>query len=93
MFDSSIVRKGLAKYFEAMMAGCVVAADVPLEMEAVLKPAMIVLDPQDNETQIAAKVRALPSTAMLQQTVARPCLQAASIRCPALIRLPCAVPR
>ena len=56
LFDSSVVRKGLAKFFEAMMGGCVPASDLPLEMEDVLRDAMIVLDVADSEQQIAAKV-------------------------------------
>ena len=58
LFDSSVVRKGLAKFFEAMMGSCVPASDLPLEMEEVLRDAMIVLDSSDNEQQIAAKVSA-----------------------------------
>ena len=57
LFDSSVVRKGLAKFFEALMGGCVPASDLPLEMEDVLQDAMIVLDPTDSEQQIAAQAR------------------------------------
>lgn len=65
MFDSSIVRKGIAKYFEAMMAGCVVAADLPFEMEELLRDAMVVLEADDSPQAIADKVNAAladPST-------------------------------
>lgn len=58
MFDSSIVHKSIAKYFEAMMSGCVVAADLPLEMQNVLSQAMVILDQQDSPAVIAAKVNA-----------------------------------
>ena len=70
MFDSSIVRKGLAKYFEAMMGGCVVAADVPLEMEAVVRPAMIVLEQKDDMATIVAKVPPDADCPQLQNSAA-----------------------
>ena len=57
LFDSSVVRKGLAKFFEAMMGGCVPASDLPLEMEDVLQDAMIVLDPTHSRQQIADQAR------------------------------------
>lgn len=72
MFDSSIVRKGIAKYFEALMAGCVVAADLPLELEEVLSEAMILLQASDSPQTIADKVNAaLADPAGLQRKAAR----------------------
>ena len=72
MFDSSIIRKGIAKYFEALMSGCVVAADLPYEMEDILSEAMIVLQPDDTAQDIADKVNAaLEDPAELQRKAAR----------------------
>ena len=33
MFDSTVIRKSIAKFYEAFLAGCVVASDLPYEME------------------------------------------------------------
>ncbi|ORY42335.1 hypothetical protein BCR33DRAFT_767196 [Rhizoclosmatium globosum] len=43
VFDSSILRKAIRKYQESFMSGCVVAADIPLEMESVFKGVVIPL--------------------------------------------------
>ena len=33
MFDSTIIRKSIAKFYEPFLTGCVVASDIPVEME------------------------------------------------------------
>ncbi|KAJ3028508.1 UNVERIFIED_CONTAM: hypothetical protein HDU68_001504 [Siphonaria sp. JEL0065] len=43
VFDSSIVRKAIRKYQESFMSGCVVAADIPLEMENMFRNVVIPL--------------------------------------------------
>ncbi|ORY23343.1 hypothetical protein BCR33DRAFT_135266 [Rhizoclosmatium globosum] len=43
MFDSSIVRKAIRKYHEAFMSGCVVASDIPIEMEDMFRDVVIPL--------------------------------------------------
>ena len=37
MFDSTIIRKSIAKFYEAFLAGCVVASDLPYEMEELFR--------------------------------------------------------
>lgn len=44
MFDSSVVRKNIRKFMEALMAGCVPASDLPFEMEEILRDVVIKLD-------------------------------------------------
>ncbi|KAJ3403439.1 hypothetical protein CcCBS67573_g06582 [Chytriomyces confervae] len=43
VFDSSVVRKAIRKYQESFMSGCVVAADIPLEMEEMFRNVVIPL--------------------------------------------------
>ncbi|ORY38762.1 hypothetical protein BCR33DRAFT_853747, partial [Rhizoclosmatium globosum] len=43
VFDSSRVRKAIRKYHEAFLSGCVVAADIPLEMEEIFRDVTIPL--------------------------------------------------
>ncbi|KAI9353721.1 hypothetical protein BDR26DRAFT_890178 [Obelidium mucronatum] len=45
VFDSSIVRKAIRKFQESFMSGCVVAADIPLEMESMFQNVVIPLRP------------------------------------------------
>ena len=37
MFDSTIIRKSIAQFYEAFLAGCVVASDLPYEMEELFR--------------------------------------------------------
>ena len=41
MFDSTVIHKSIAKYYEAFMAGCVVAADLPFEMEELYRHVLL----------------------------------------------------
>ncbi|ORY40973.1 hypothetical protein BCR33DRAFT_787202 [Rhizoclosmatium globosum] len=43
LFDSSHIRKAIRKYHEAFFSGCVVAADVPIEMEEMFRDVVILL--------------------------------------------------
>ncbi|KAJ3291112.1 hypothetical protein HDU79_002692 [Rhizoclosmatium sp. JEL0117] len=43
LFDSSHIRKAIRKYHEAFFSGCVVAADVPIEMEEMFRDVVIPL--------------------------------------------------
>lgn len=52
VFDSSVERKIIRKYMEALLSGCVVAADLPLELHNELKEVMIVLRVDMNQTEI-----------------------------------------
>ncbi|KAJ3077137.1 hypothetical protein HDU98_007522 [Podochytrium sp. JEL0797] len=52
MFDSSLVKKAIRKYMESFMSGCVVAADVPIEMEDMFRDVMIPLTPDMTAKQI-----------------------------------------
>ncbi|KAJ3416174.1 hypothetical protein HDV05_002819 [Chytridiales sp. JEL 0842] len=52
IFDSSIVRKAIRKYHEAFLSGCVVAADIPLEMEFMFEDAIIPLRPNMTPEEI-----------------------------------------
>ncbi|KAJ3203366.1 hypothetical protein HDU82_006639 [Entophlyctis luteolus] len=45
VFDSSILRKAIRKFHESFMSGCVVASDIPLEMEDIFKDVVIPLEP------------------------------------------------
>lgn len=46
VFDGTVTRKEVKKYFEAMRAGCAVGADLPLGVWSELRPAMVEL-PRD----------------------------------------------
>ena len=72
MFDSSIIRKSIAKFYESFLAGCVVASDLPFEMEELYRDAIIVL-PQDASEKHVAKIinAALEDEAELQRKAAR----------------------
>ncbi|ORY31196.1 hypothetical protein BCR33DRAFT_551353 [Rhizoclosmatium globosum] len=43
VFDSSIVRKAIRKFQESFLSGCVVASDIPLEMEDIFRDVVIPL--------------------------------------------------
>ncbi|KAJ3320535.1 hypothetical protein HDU76_000276 [Blyttiomyces sp. JEL0837] len=43
LFDSSTVRKAIRKYHESFLSGCVVAADIPIEMESMFQDVVIPL--------------------------------------------------
>lgn len=58
MFDSTIIRKSIAKFYEAFLAGCVVASDLPDEMQELFKDAIIVLDPRATQLEIAKAINA-----------------------------------
>lgn len=49
IFDSSIVRKSIRKFMESLMSGCVIASDLPFEMEEVFRDIIIPL--QSNYTE------------------------------------------
>ena len=72
MFDSSIIRKSIAKFYESFLAGCVVASDLPFEMEELYRDVIIVL-PQDASEEHVAEVinAALQDEAELQRKAAR----------------------
>ncbi len=68
MFDSTIIRKSIAKFYEAFLAGCVVAADLPDEMQELFEGAIIVLDQQASQDEVASTVNAaLEDEAELQR--------------------------
>ena len=72
MFDSSIIRKSIAKFYESFLAGCVVASDLPFEMEELYKQAIIVLPPDASRERVAAIMNAaLTDEAELQRKAAR----------------------
>ncbi|KAI9353720.1 hypothetical protein BDR26DRAFT_814962 [Obelidium mucronatum] len=52
VFDSSIVRKAVRKFQESFMSGCVVASDIPLEMEDLFKDVVIPLNVKMSVDQI-----------------------------------------
>ena len=54
IFDSSIVRKMIRKFSEALMAGCVVASDLPHEMWSELEESIITLPHNGSPQEIAA---------------------------------------
>ena len=58
MFDSTLIRKSIAKFYEAFLAGCVVASDLPDEMQELFKDAIIVLDPGASKTEVAKVINA-----------------------------------
>ena len=71
MFDSTIIRKSIAKFYESFLAGCVVASDLPFEMEDLYKDAIIVLPQNATQDQVAAVMNAaLADEAELQRKAA-----------------------
>ncbi|GHJ89456.1 hypothetical protein NliqN6_5858 [Naganishia liquefaciens] len=56
VFDSSLERKMIRKYAQALLAGCVVAGDIPTESEDVLSEFIIDLKPTWNIDQINAEL-------------------------------------
>lgn len=44
ILDSTVTRKTEGKFMDALMSGCVIASDLPFEMEEILKDVIIVLD-------------------------------------------------
>ncbi|KAI8607711.1 hypothetical protein BC830DRAFT_89419 [Chytriomyces sp. MP71] len=57
VFDSSVVRKAIRKYQESFMSGCVVAADIPLEMEDMFKGVVIPLSAAMSVEEINARLQ------------------------------------
>lgn len=57
VFDGSMERKLIRKYMEAMLAGCVVAADVPTEMDLELQKLILPLDAKWNESRIETTLK------------------------------------
>ena len=53
IFDASIVRKMIRKYAEAMMSGCVIAADLPYEMWHELEDVIIKLPHRASAKEVA----------------------------------------
>lgn len=68
LFDSSVVRKAIRKFYEAALSGCVIAADIPLdtwsEFEAVIIPIPLEAKPREVADIINA---ALDDPARLQR--------------------------
>ena len=58
MFDGTIIRKSIAKFYEAFLAGCVVASDLPDEMQELLKDNMIVIDARATIEEVAEIINA-----------------------------------
>ncbi|KAJ3331877.1 hypothetical protein HDU76_001965 [Blyttiomyces sp. JEL0837] len=54
IFDSSVVRKAIRKYHEAFLSGCVVAGDIPLEMENTFRDVVIPLRLDMSASEIQA---------------------------------------
>ena len=72
MFDSTIIRKSIAKFYESFLAGCVVASDLPYEMEELYSDVIIVLPQNATQEQVAAVMNAaLSDEAELQRKAAR----------------------
>ena len=72
MFDSTILRKGIAKFYEAFLAGCVVASDLPDEFGTLFEDAIIVLDTSASEREVADIINtALEDEAGLQLKAAK----------------------
>ncbi|ORY38784.1 hypothetical protein BCR33DRAFT_741292 [Rhizoclosmatium globosum] len=43
IFDSSVLKKAIRKFHEAFLSGCVVASDIPIEMESMFRDVVIPL--------------------------------------------------
>lgn len=68
VFDSSMERKTIRKFNEAFLSGCVVASDIPSEMEYIFRGVVIELDARMTEQEIDLKLRgALQDPVQLQQ--------------------------
>ncbi|CDZ97915.1 hypothetical protein [Phaffia rhodozyma] len=64
IFDSSLERKMIRKYAQALLSGCVIAGDLPTEMEDELSEFMVVLQPYwsiEQINQVVAKALANPA--------------------------------
>eukprot|EP00276_Gloeochaete_wittrockiana_P002406 CAMPEP_0184671896 /NCGR_PEP_ID=MMETSP0308-20130426/85777_1 /TAXON_ID=38269 /ORGANISM="Gloeochaete witrockiana, Strain SAG 46.84" /LENGTH=522 /DNA_ID=CAMNT_0027119117 /DNA_START=107 /DNA_END=1675 /DNA_ORIENTATION=+ len=56
VFDSSVERKAMRKFFEAFLSGCVVASDLPYELEEELRDVVIQLHVNDTDDVIERKL-------------------------------------
>ena len=72
IFDSSVVRKLVRKFIEAFMVGCVVASDLPFEMEEVFRDVVIRIDSRLPEKKIGELIqRALDDETELKRKAAK----------------------
>ena len=72
MFDSTIIRKSIAKFYEAFLSGCVVASDLPDEMQELFEGAIIVLEQDASHEQVATTINsALADEVELQRKAVR----------------------
>mmetsp|Transcript_24596 Transcript_24596/g.40493 ORF Transcript_24596/g.40493 Transcript_24596/m.40493 type:complete len:503 (-) Transcript_24596:219-1727(-) len=72
IFDSTVERQAVRKFFEAFLVGCVVASDLPFEMEEEFRDVIIQLDAADSDKAIQAKLAsALADPVELRRKAAR----------------------
>jgi hypothetical protein len=68
VFDASSERKTIRKFNEAFLSGCVVASDIPSEMESLFRGVVIELDARMSEAEIDGILRrALSDPVRLQE--------------------------
>lgn len=72
IFDSSQVRKSIRKFMEALMVGCVVASDLPFEMEELYRDVVIQIDESMTAAEIGKTLKlALGNEDELQRKAAK----------------------